>query len=186
MRPRLTGILFALVTTVTLVAGCGDGNDNEASPSPSPSPTERATPSPAVTPTPAPTAAPTPAPTPAPTAPPTAAPTAAPTATQAPTAPPDPAVRLSLSADNIAFSTGSLGVPAGADVIIDFTNHEVAPHNFTLWESSATQNRLFGGSTFSGPNQTRTYEFTAPSAPGTYFFNCTIHPNQMTGDFIVQ
>jgi len=32
---------------------------------------------------------------------------------------------------------------------------------------------------------TTTYTFTAPSTPGTYFFRCDVHPETMTGQFIV-
>jgi hypothetical protein len=31
-----------------------------------------------------------------------------------------------------------------------------------------------------------TEKFTAPSTPGTYYFHCDVHPDQMNGTFIVQ
>ncbi|MDQ4076493.1 MAG: hypothetical protein M3220_09635 [Chloroflexota bacterium] len=37
-----------------------------------------------------------------------------------------------------------------------------------------------------GPEETITYEFDAPSEPGTYYFQCDVHPTTMTGDFIVE
>lgn len=96
------------------------------------------------------------------------------------------AVRFDLRAENLDFTTTDLIVPAGRDVEIEFTNLDEVPHNFTLWESSDTQEQIFGGEDVTAFNETVTYQFTAPSEPGTYYFNCTIHPEQMNGDFVVQ
>jgi len=35
-----------------------------------------------------------------------------------------------------------------------------------------------------GPRQVE-YGFVAPTAPGNYFFRCDVHPDQMTGTFVV-
>ncbi len=40
------------------------------------------------------------------------------------------------------------------------------------------------GEIITGPAET-TYTFTAPSEPGTYYFQCDVHPS-MNGDFIVE
>jgi plastocyanin len=40
------------------------------------------------------------------------------------------------------------------------------------------------GEIITGP-ATINYTFTAPSEPGTYYFQCDVHPS-MNGDFIVE
>ena len=95
-------------------------------------------------------------------------------------------VTISLVAQNTAFNKSTIIVPAGATVTIDFNNRDTVPHNFSVYfNSSATPPAIFQGPAIAGP-ATTTYKFTAPATPGTYFFRCDIHPNQMTGNFIVQ
>lgn len=95
-------------------------------------------------------------------------------------------VPIDLTASSIAFSTNEISVPAGADVVITFTNEDAVGHDFDLYESPAAEQQLFDGEVITGPGETITYEFTAPEEPGDYFFNCSVHPQQMTGTFIVE
>jgi len=96
------------------------------------------------------------------------------------------AVTIVLTAQNMAFDKNSITVPAGANVTINFNNKDTIPHNFALYtNSSAATPAIFQGQTVTGPT-TVTYTFTAPAAPGTYFFRCDVHPTTMTGSFIVQ
>ena len=44
--------------------------------------------------------------------------------------------------------------------------------------------RIFVGDYITGL-KTITYTFTVPSKPGNYFFRCDIHPELMTGTFVV-
>ncbi|MHB8052837.1 MAG: cupredoxin domain-containing protein [Methanoregula sp.] len=44
---------------------------------------------------------------------------------------------------------------------------------------------MFSGAIITG-GQDITYRFTAPAAPGTYFFRCDVHPSVMKGTFIVR
>jgi plastocyanin len=91
-----------------------------------------------------------------------------------------------LKALNIAFNLSTITVPAGALVTIHFTNEDAGiPHNFAVYKSSAAQEIIFQGKVITGVSST-TYNFTAPSTPGSYFFRCDVHPSLMTGDFIVQ
>lgn len=93
---------------------------------------------------------------------------------------------VNLTAKNFAFNTGTITVPAGANVTINFDNQDSGvPHNFAVYETSAAQKTIFKGPTITGPNKT-TYTFTAPSKPGTYFFRCDTHFTAMTGQFIVK
>jgi plastocyanin len=95
-------------------------------------------------------------------------------------------VTIEISAKNIAFNKDTLTVPAGAKVLLEFTNQEAAPHNVAVYETDRARNEIFKGEVFSGPDRTVTYEFTAPEEPGTYFFRCDVHPRTMVGDFIVE
>jgi YVTN family beta-propeller protein len=78
----------------------------------------------------------------------------------------------SVSIANFSFSPKSLTVSAGQSVT--FTNNDSVAHTTTssAWDSGDIQP---GGA----------YTLTAPSAPGTYAFHCSIHPF-MTGTLIVR
>lgn len=95
-------------------------------------------------------------------------------------------VRIELSAENIAFSQDTIRVPAGARVVVEFTNRDAVSHNWAAYETDAAEEAIFVGEIITGPGETVTYEFDAPSEPGTYFFRCDVHPLAMTGDFIVE
>ena len=93
---------------------------------------------------------------------------------------------VSLSAQDIAFDMSTITVPAGADVTVNFDNEDNGiPHNFAVYTDSSASQSIFVGDTITGPDTT-TYTFTAPSDPGTYYFRCDVHPQQMNGDFVVQ
>jgi len=112
----------------------------------------------------------------------------APTATDADGASPAGGgeVELELAAQNTSYDTDELTAEAGADVKLSFQNKENAvQHNFSLYETEESEEPLFEGDITTGP-ETTTYEFTAPSDPGTYHFHCDIHPAAMQGDFIVE
>ena len=85
---------------------------------------------------------------------------------------------IQIAANNIAFDTSELRVPAGQGFRIEFDNQEAQPHNVAIHEGSPTGPEVFRGEIFTGPAQ-RTYEVPALEA-GTYGFVCTVHPN-MTG-----
>jgi plastocyanin len=89
-----------------------------------------------------------------------------------------------LTAQNVAFDKTTISVPAGASVTINFNNMDSVPHNFALYTDSSASTAIFQGQIITGP-AIATYQFTAPSAPGTYFFRCDVHTTIMTGSFIV-
>ncbi|MDD4567465.1 amicyanin [Methanoculleus chikugoensis] len=92
---------------------------------------------------------------------------------------------VNLAAENIAFDTNTITVPAGANVTVHFVNKDSGiPHNFAVYDSSLRSEQIFVGDIITGPAETN-YTFTAPSEPGTYYFQCDIHPS-MNGDFIVE
>jgi plastocyanin len=103
----------------------------------------------------------------------------APTSTPAPlpTATPSQAVNNSpvITAKNIAFSPTSVTVKSGAQVTITLANQDsFVPHNLNVLGVKAND--------CTGPC-TSSVSFTAP-APGSYTFQCSIHPS-MTGTLVV-
>jgi plastocyanin len=92
---------------------------------------------------------------------------------------------ITLTAKNMAFDTSTITVPAGSSVVMTFVNNDAGiPHNFALYTDRTATGRIFVGDIVTGV-KTVTYTFTAPSAPGNYFFRCDVHPETMTGTFIV-
>jgi plastocyanin len=82
----------------------------------------------------------------------------------------------------VAFDQAVLTAPAGSAVVLTFVNADAMPHNFALYTDSTARTAIFTG-TVTGQG-TVTYTFTAPAAPGNYFFRCDVHPS-MTGTFSV-
>jgi plastocyanin len=85
----------------------------------------------------------------------------------------------------MAFDKKVITVYAGSSVTIYFDNRDAVSHNFALYVNpSIASPAIFQGQAVTGPG-TITYKFTAPLAPGDYFFRCDLHPTIMTGTFTV-
>jgi heme/copper-type cytochrome/quinol oxidase subunit 2 len=111
----------------------------------------------------------------------TPSPTPAPLPTQAPNS-----ITINLVARNIAFDLSTITVPAGAQVVVNFNNQDSSvPHNFAVYTNSSATTSIFIGQIITGPSSV-IYKFTAPAAPGNYFFRCDVHPRMMTGTFVVK
>jgi len=96
-----------------------------------------------------------------------------------------PAVVVNLTAKQMAFDVGTITVPPGAYITLHFTNSDTGiPHNVAVYDSAAAQTVIFQGAIVTGPAIVD-YTFFGPSAPGTYFFRCDVHPTSMTGSFVV-
>ena len=101
-------------------------------------------------------------------------------------------VTIDLSAKNMTFNTSVISVPAGATVVVNFSNLEPKgsaqltgiPHNFAVYENADAKTPIFVGEIITG-GQNITYTFSAPIKAGTYVFRCDVHPAVMTGKFIV-
>jgi len=94
-------------------------------------------------------------------------------------------VALTLTAMNFVFDKSTISVPAGSTVVMTFTNNDAnVPHNFALYTDRTTATRIFTGELITGV-KTITYTFTAPLTRGNYFFRCDVHPETMTGTFVV-
>jgi len=104
-----------------------------------------------------------------------------------------PTVTIELIAAKMAYDLSVITVPAGAAVVVHFHNQEDPgssqvtgiAHNFAVYDSPAAQTKIFSGAIITG-GQDITYRFTAPAAPGSYFFRCDVHPSVMKGTFIVR
>jgi glucose/arabinose dehydrogenase/plastocyanin len=94
-------------------------------------------------------------------------------------------VPITLTAKNIAFDKNTITVPAGSTVVMKFINNDAGvPHNFALYTDSSATKKIFAGDIIIGV-KTVTYTFTAPTTLGNYFFRCDVHPEMMTGSFVV-
>jgi len=92
---------------------------------------------------------------------------------------------VNIMANNKAFNTSTITVPAGAQVTINFDNQDSGvPHNVAFYTDSSASKNIYRSLAITGPNRI-TDTFIAPSTPGTYIFRCDFHPTQMTGQFIV-
>jgi plastocyanin len=80
----------------------------------------------------------------------------------------------SVSAMNVAFDRTEIGVPAARAFTLVFQNREKLPHNVSIYRDAAFKEPVFEGVVFDGPG-TRWYPVPA-LAPGTYFFQCDVHP----------
>jgi plastocyanin len=86
-------------------------------------------------------------------------------------------------ASSVAFSPRSATVGSGVQVTVTLDNRDAGVfHDWTLYNPAGGV--LAATETVSGP-ATNSVTFTAP-APGTYLFNCTVHPREMNGSVNVQ
>jgi plastocyanin len=129
-----------------------------------------------------------------PTAPPAdtaAAAPSTPTATSEPAEPAEPAATgeplqafFTVSAQNVAFDTAALTLQSGTEVTINFVNDDDSiPHNLRISGPGGFEVKtdIFTGN----DGRSRKLVFTAP-APGSYAFECEVHPATMNGTVTVQ
>jgi plastocyanin len=90
---------------------------------------------------------------------------------------------VTVSANNLKFDTDMLTAPAARAFTIRFVNEEAVPHNVTIYEDASKADLLFKGADIS--KKTIVYEVKALPA-GSYYFVCTIHPDQMFGTFLAR
>jgi plastocyanin len=85
---------------------------------------------------------------------------------------------IAVSANNLKFDKATLTAPAGRAFTIEFVNKEAIPHNIAIYIDRSKKDRLFKGADVL--KATVVYRVRALTA-GSYFFECTIHPDQMFG-----
>jgi plastocyanin len=88
---------------------------------------------------------------------------------------------LTISANNLQFSTDRLEAPAGEAFQIVFDNQEAAPHNVAIYTDQSAAQKVLVEEPFSGPKVV-TYNVPALEAR-EYFFRCDIHP-EMKGTLV--
>jgi plastocyanin len=102
-----------------------------------------------------------------------------------PIQPPTTGVQLSISTPllaSLSFSTNVLMAPAGAQVTLTYTNNSPLAHNWHVFNGpDATASTLAMTNIITGPGASDSVTFTAPTQPGSYFFQCDVHPTIMTG-----
>ena len=87
----------------------------------------------------------------------------------------------SLTAQGSTFDTSELSLPAGGGPL-HFVNQDPVPHNVSIYTEQGGE-KLFGGEVITGQGETD-YQIP-PLEPGSYFFQCDLHPTTMTGTVTV-
>ncbi len=90
---------------------------------------------------------------------------------------------FAIAAQNIAFDTDTIELPADTPSTIVFDNLDAGvQHNISIYEDDTLATTLFEGELVTGPAKV---EYRIPPLPaGEYFFHCVVHPN-MSGTVIV-
>jgi len=180
---------LAILAIALMAAACGGGGNNNTptatrpagTSTPAATATPRATASPAASPTrPAATATPKATATPAATAPPAA------TATQAATATPAAgATQIDVVAQGFAFDKKTIEVTAGQPFTIKLDNKDSAVHNLHIYTQKGGTSVAVTDPQAVSSGSTGTLTTTI-TQPGTYYFQCDFHPEQMNGTLTVK
>ncbi|HEX2194767.1 MAG TPA: cupredoxin domain-containing protein [Candidatus Limnocylindria bacterium] len=91
---------------------------------------------------------------------------------------------INLSAENLEFSAPCMVANAGEAFTIHFENLEAVPHDVAVFQDSSKANEIMRGEAITGPEATADYEVEALTV-GQYYFECTIHPQDMNGTLYV-
>jgi plastocyanin len=89
----------------------------------------------------------------------------------------------SLTAQDVAFTSSTLSLPADKPVTLLFDNKDSTAHNVGIYDKKGGK-ELFKGSVITGPTTTD-YKID-PLKAGTYYFQCDIHPDSMKGTVTVK
>lgn len=91
--------------------------------------------------------------------------------------------QLTVVASNISFDKSTLNAPAG-EVKLTLNNQDGIAHNLHLFKGNDDTGQSIGMTPIeAGPVQN---SFTANLAPGTYHYQCDVHPGQMHGTLVVK
>lgn len=95
-------------------------------------------------------------------------------------------VTVNMVAENIRFNPTSFTSSPGVEVTVVLDNRDAGVlHNIAVYTNPSATTIIYQGELHTGPMITNEV-FTAPATPGTYFFKCDVHPDTMTGAYIVQ
>ena len=91
---------------------------------------------------------------------------------------------VTLTANNLQFSTACIQAVVGKDIVIHFTNGEAVPHDVAVFKDNTKKELLGKSDIVTGPNGSTT--LTIPvQLPGQLYFECTIHTS-MNGSLVVR
>jgi plastocyanin len=83
---------------------------------------------------------------------------------------------ITVTAQNVAFDTDTIELPADKPAEIEFVNDDSSSvtHNLAIYEDDSASKEIFKGQVIPGGDSI-TYEIP-PTPAGTYYFQCDIHP----------
>ncbi len=91
---------------------------------------------------------------------------------------------VTLTANNLQFSTTCIQAVVGKNIVIHFTNEEAVPHDVAVYKDNTKKELLGKSDIVTGPNGSTT--LTIPvQLPGQLYFECTIHTS-MNGSLVVR
>lgn len=91
---------------------------------------------------------------------------------------------VTLTANNLQFSTACIEAVVGRDIVIHFTNQEAVPHDLAVYKDNTKKDLLRKSEIVTGPNGSTTLTIPA-QLPGQLYFECTIHTS-MNGSLVVR
>ena len=95
-------------------------------------------------------------------------------------------VSVTLVAQNILFDISTITASPSVEVTVTLDNRDAGVlHNVAFYTDRTASTSIFVGELVTGPTVIEE-TFTSPGTPGNYFFRCDVHPDTMTGAFIVQ
>lgn len=94
-----------------------------------------------------------------------------------------PTNTATLVAKGVKFEQTSLAVLGKKGFTIHFDNEDPTSHNVGIYDQKGGK-ELFKGSIVAGPNTTDYH--VNPLKPGTYYYQCDIHPTSMSGSLTVK
>jgi plastocyanin len=95
-------------------------------------------------------------------------------------------VNVRVVGQNLLFSPRTVNASVGVPVTVNFDNQDAGVlHNIAFYTNRQATTPIKVGEIFPGVAARET-TFTAPTAPGAYFFRCDVHPDTMTGTFNVR
>jgi hypothetical protein len=95
------------------------------------------------------------------------------------------AIEAPPGAAGTGFSIDCLAAPVGEPFTIDFNNQDPqVQHNVSIYTDDTAAESLFMGEIITGPDSI-TYDVDPIDEEGDFFFQCDVHPDSMTGTFVV-